>query len=427
VGEIVIHAPRQSVRDGWPTISAVIEIEDARHDIYFRCSRGPLTTNADPFLAIAITPAMRLGHSIAVTAPVSAGLLDHMTRIQDIFWRWYPDEMHRVNIHTEGRDDSAATKKRRVGSFYSGGIDSSYNALKNATEIDDLIFVHGFDVPLADTGLRQLISGRLREAAAELGRPLVEVETNLRELLDPHTDWMLHSHGAALGAVGLAIAPQFRKIFIASSHNYATIRPHGSHIVLDPLWGHQNLEFFHDGCEHSRWHKAERIIENPTVQRYLRVCWAKNRTEYNCGRCPSCVMVMAFLRITGMADRCAAFPPLDLEQIRTATIETTGDRGFYDRLVDLIEERSQRGLGRDQELLAALQERLKRAEDEGHPFLVMTPELRRVQAELAGLKVDNRRLKAQLRQMQESRYWRMGAPLRAAGKLVRRLLHRQRS
>jgi hypothetical protein len=320
-------------------------------------------------------------------------------------------------VHAEQVEAGHAPPNAHVASFFSGGVDSFYNALKHVREIDDLVFIHGFDVPLWDTALRGLVSSRLHEAAGELGKPLLEVETNLRTVLDPYTHWNLQSHGAALGCVALALAPQLRRVYIGATHSYFGLRFHGSHPMLDPLWGHETMEVVHDGCEYERWPKAERIIANETVLRYLRVCWTNPRTTYNCGRCSNCVMMMVFLRATGMAEKCLTFPPLDLAQIASVEIATSSVRNYFDDLLLVAEEN-----GLDPALCDALRQRVKRAEDEGIGAYQASPELRRSQAEAAALKLDIKRVGAELKRIKESRSWRLTAPLRSASSLARRIV-----
>lgn len=79
----------------------------------------------------------------------------------------------------------------RVAAFFSGGVDSFYAALTRREEISDLIFLHGFDISLDQADARRRVSTAVREVAAELGKNLIEVETDYRAHLDPsrHSDW----------------------------------------------------------------------------------------------------------------------------------------------------------------------------------------------------------------------------------------------
>lgn len=413
--EITVSAAQPSIKDGWPALSSVVTVAGRRFPVFVRANRGPLTTTSDPFLAAAIVPAMRLGLPLRVRGVVSAGLVRNMARLQDMLCAWFPDDMHRVDVDIEQTDNTRIAEDKRVASFFSGGVDSFYGALKHKQDIDDLVFIHGFDIPLDQTTFRAAVSDRLRAAAGELGHNLLEVETNIRTLLDPYADWNIHSHGCALGVVALALAPQLTRIYIGSTLSYDELRQHASHPLLDPLWGHQNLELIHDGCELSRWRKAERIIGNETVRRHLRVCWQVPRTAYNCGKCDGCRRVMLFLRATGWTDQCPAFPPIDLAGMTVKITNSFMARSYGD-ILTIAEEHN-----KDPELIA----RLRAALDDGHEHGItdLTPtsaETQRYEENLA-LKVDLRRARARLADMEQSRSWRLTAPLRALGRLRRRL------
>src|SRR5574337_867736 len=46
---------------------------------------------------------------------------------------------------------------RKVAVFFSGGLDSFYTLLKRRNEIDSLVFIHGFDIPLENVALREQV------------------------------------------------------------------------------------------------------------------------------------------------------------------------------------------------------------------------------------------------------------------------------
>ena len=130
-------------------------------------------------------------------------LLSSAERIQEIFHAWAPDKLHPITVEAERRALRAGTGRSGC-SLLSAGVDSFYSTLKHQDEIDALIFVHGFDVALSDEILRERVTTGVRNAAGELGKPLVEVETNLRAFSDQHVNWELF-HGAALASVALLL------------------------------------------------------------------------------------------------------------------------------------------------------------------------------------------------------------------------------
>ena len=252
--DVVIGVPRRFDVRGLPTIAAKIDIDDRSFDIYFRASEGPLTQTSDPFLAVALLPAMHLGAALKVEGTVSADLLVHLEHIQEIYSSWY-STLHKVPV--QATPVAVAPAQTSSGAFFSGGIDSFYTALKHQKTLDRLIFVHGLDISVNDAPLHTMIAAKISEAATELGITLLKVETNQRRLLDVYAGWNKNSHGAALAAVALALSPQLRRIYIGATHPYNVMMPHGSNPVLDPLWGNGQVELIHDGGESERWQKLE--------------------------------------------------------------------------------------------------------------------------------------------------------------------------
>jgi hypothetical protein len=223
--------------------------------------------------------------------------------------------------------------------FFSAGVDSFYTVLKHRDEITKLIFVHGFDLKLDATALRAKVVKSIRAAAAELKKPLIEVETNIRELLGPYVLWDL-AHGAAMASVALLLSPQFHKVYFAATHTYSELIPLGSHPLLDPLWGTENLAIVHDGCEATRVVKVARIAESETALRYLRVCWKNTNGAYNCGRCEKCLRTMIALRLAGKLEQCATFDrPLDLDAVAHMEIPNESRRLHVLQNLEEVESR----------------------------------------------------------------------------------------
>lgn len=446
--QITISLPRQRIDHGWPTIEATISLPDRSYDIFYRSSRGPLTANADPFLPVALLPAMRLNAPLVVEGAVSPLLLRRIDRIQDIFARWHA-HLHKVAVTAAVQNRPTIPTRRGIASFYSGGIDSSYTVLKHRDELTDLIFVHGFDLPLAKTELRQSIAGVLHGAAAGFGKTMIEVETNLRDLVDAYVEWRLHAAGPALGAVALVLAPQFSRVYWGSGAAYESLQPVSYHPLLDPLWGTEDLEIEHDGCERARLEKADEVIDNPIVQRCLRTCWHQEHGKYNCGQCEGCLVVMAYLRAKGVAEQCPTYPRLDdLGHIREFRIKNYYAVDQLERILGVAER-----AGRDPDLIQALRERLERPDARSFDrnrtnelsralahiedlqltrarveqrAAALTAELQACRQEASARAAGLERLEKSLYTLTSSQSWKLTAPLRAAIASARALRRRSR-
>jgi hypothetical protein len=220
----------------------------------------------------------------------------------DIFSAW--SERRPVPLDFDICTDSPAPAKG-VSLFFSGGVDSFYSLIKHRDEVDNLILIHGFDVPLADTKSFALAEERAHEAAQAFSKRLIVVRTNLYwEQPSVPVGWQMY-HGPALAAVALALAPNHGKIHVASSYSYADLYPWGSHPLLDPYWSSDAVDIVHDTGE-LRIDKLRVVSQNPDALSRLRPCW-KNLANYNCGLCEKCVRTMLGLRALGI-ERCAAFP-----------------------------------------------------------------------------------------------------------------------
>ncbi len=281
--------------------------------------------DGDPFLAALLVPAMTTGERLALPAPISSALRQALPEIQAIYARFDPRQRPIAvaapagDRRSPGEGSAAAT-----GLFFSLGVDSFYSLLKNerdhsadADAITHLIAIHGIDPCYGawDERFPPAILGNAQRAAAELGKTLIPVETNLRRAIDPLALWTM-SHGAALASVALALGGLFRRVLVAATTTYDQLYPWGSHPVLDPLWSTETLRVVHDGCESDRIGKTRFIADSPLVLDTLRVCPGYT-ADYNCGRCVKCLPTMIDLLQLGVLDRCRTLPPtIDADALR---------------------------------------------------------------------------------------------------------------
>jgi hypothetical protein len=190
----------------------------------------------------------------------------------------------------------------------------------------------------------------VREVAAAFEKRFVEVETNIRELLDPFADWCGAAHGAAMAAVGHLLHRQFDTIYFAAPHTYANLFPCGSHPLLDPLWSTEGLEFVHDGCEATRIEKVALLATSDVCLRNLRVCFKNTNGIYNCGKCEKCLRTMINLHIVGALEACEAFDqPLNLRRVARIEALDVDSRSY---IIENLRALEQKGI--DSNLIAAL-------------------------------------------------------------------------
>jgi hypothetical protein len=276
---------------------------------------GPLRDNADAAVPLFLLTAMQRGEDLTISNPVSVRLLDALPRIQEIVDTWWPP-YERVAVRAEPRGDTPA-RAEGVACFFTGGVDSFYTALDRLDDIDFLVYVHGFDVRLSETSLRDRVADGVRGAAEALGKPLIEVESDLRDVLEPN--WMCQ-HGSALAAVGHLL--DVGTVLIPASHTWDDLRPWGSHAVLDPLWSGDRTRFVYHGADTNRPQKTMAIAHHPGVLRHLRVCFDNPGGTYNCGTCEKCIRTSVALHLAGTLEQCETLPPLSHKAVRRLRANT---------------------------------------------------------------------------------------------------------
>jgi hypothetical protein len=426
MSQVTVSAPRPIIEEGWPGIAASVNVDGRAFDLYFRASQGPLTPRADPFVALALWPAMRAGVPLRVEGAVSPVLLRNALQFQNIICTWYPSMYQRIPIYAE--PDAPVPTLPGEGSFFSGGIDSFYTAITHHDTLSHLILIHGLDIALNDQPMRRKVSNALHQACAELGTPLLEVETNMRTILDAYASWGKDSHGAALASVALALAPQFRKVYIGATVSYENLSGHGSHALIDPLWSTGETEIVHDGADRGRWQKLRSMLGNPTVRRYLRSCWEHPEGEYNCCHCTMCFMNMSFLRLCGVLDQFPAYPePLNLDELAHFPIHRLEPNVGWSLLLREVET-----TGTDESLAQALRTML--SADPGatawfgqapeacirlHQLSARCNELETHEYRMGQMAARSAELEKQLHKMETSRWWQMTAPLRVVERIAR--------
>lgn len=273
-------------------------------------------------LPAALPAAMASGSALEIEPFISPRLLQAVPEIQDILAAWTSGNLKRVEVRARS-DAGSVDRAEGVGLFFSGGADSLYSLLKNRESVSHLILVQGFDVRLAQNELFSLAQASAQKIAAEFGKQLIVVRSNVRDFSDQYVDWGMY-YGAALAMVGHALSSLVGKCIIGSGRSYADLRPWGSHPLLDPLWSSESVSFSHDGLEASRLQKLALIATNDAALRILRVCWESDR-EYNCGRCEKCLRTMTELLALGRLAECPTLPhEVDSSLIRSIElIETT--------------------------------------------------------------------------------------------------------
>ena len=302
--------------------------------------------SGDALLAGLLLPAMKLGESLQIEAPVSPRLLRSTPRIQAMYRAWEP-RLSSVKVLAEPRPDPPRSSAGRVGLFFSGGVDSSYSLARNRIDhplnedrIEELIVIHGNDIKLSDPRGRLMDQkfDRIRRLAESLEVAAHRVSTNVQELTDRLSiPWGSLAHGACLTGLGLSLQDRYRRLYIAPcSGSWHKLMPTGSHPLLDPLWSTETLEFVHDGCEATRLERIALLARQPDILRGVHVCWDRESLDLNCGHCSKCLLLAVGLQ--AVAPETGIRPPeIDLEALATVKLVIPAEVDWCSELIDALE------------------------------------------------------------------------------------------
>ncbi len=191
--------------------------------------------------------------------------------------------------------------------LFSGGLDSYDSLIRNLKKDPYLISIHGADVEIADTvRWNKFVQFNNEENILNHER-LFYIESNLREFYTYRVDlltnlgwWGGIQHGMALLGV---LAPLTYKygitdVRIAASATYEVSYSWGSSPKIDENMKWANTLVTHDGYDQRRTDKIDNVVDFVKTHDQnlkLRVCFAEERSGYNCSKCHKCQRTMLSL------------------------------------------------------------------------------------------------------------------------------------
>ena len=297
--------------------------------------------SGNPWLACLLPLAFWLGEPLEIGARIDRRLRESVDELLRVWHGWFPGHLP-IDVRapvSEGPGDPAM----RTCSLFSGGVDSFFTVLRRESvgfdshlgPIDELLHVWGFDYPSSAFATFSHVRSRLEPAAAEFGKPLVVVRTNLRETRWQATPWATLSHGCALAAAALVLEERYGTALIPATHTTDWRGPWGSAPRTDPLLSTDRTRIVHDGADRSRVEKTRVVARSSVALGALRVCYRHGASE-NCGACSKCLRTMATLELLGALDRCPTLGPAPLDLDRLAHVFAI-DRNAEDFLREVRE------------------------------------------------------------------------------------------
>ncbi|MCV2882981.1 hypothetical protein [Actibacterium sp. XHP0104] len=268
----------------------------------------PTEARPDGFVIMCLTLAMCLGERLQVRGAMSQSLVLNLLEAMAIYKHYFLGLCEIVDLDAEGEFRPRGASAR-VGSFYSGGVDSLYNIAESARlhrefgtlPITDLWLIQGMDIALDQDDLWEKTKSTIF-AQLPAGHDMIcaDIRTNVRDLHYKIVDWEKLGFSVVLGGISKVFAPIVPNVLIGSYAKYDKIVPHASSPLVDPMWSCDEQSVRHFSCRASRQDKIETVATHaPYLLQGLRVCHKNTGGAYNCGVCEKCMRTQAQLIIGG--------------------------------------------------------------------------------------------------------------------------------
>ena len=273
--------------------------------IWFESDDTDLEPSIEAFASVLLLPSLHHGAKLRIDAPVDSQWYENIRQLSRLYSQWWGyDADCQIEAITQ---DSTLPPSTAVGLCFTAGVDSFYSLFHYPGEIDQLVFAHGYDIPLHDFPRINSYQKSLAEIAALTGKTTTIIRTNLREHpLFRSVSWD-RTHGSALASLGLLLSRQIGRLIIPPSYASTRLRPWGSHPKSDPLFSSAQCQIIHYNTALGRLERIQSIANQDLVQNHLRVCYQNINSTVNCSACEKCVMTMVSLAGTGFFQNCKTF------------------------------------------------------------------------------------------------------------------------
>lgn len=296
------------------TVGMELDFGDEKIGSAYVSANVPLRANPTALIPAFLPVAARLGHNLRLEGDLDVHSAFQSINAVGTLVGW-DETLHSVKLVGSKLATSDRATNDGVACLASMGLDSFYSMNARRRDITHLVLCHGFDIGLGNQKLWSQTVEACRLVAADEGKQLIELTTNIKGLVDPYLSWTNQYHGAAIAVFGHLLDDHVSRVIVPSSYTWDDNIPCGSHSHLDPLWSSARVRFEHHEPGIDRVQKLMTLGDNPNAMRYLRPC-VENLEVYNCGVCEKCIRTMTSAVAAEVDDRLTSLPPVTPELIK---------------------------------------------------------------------------------------------------------------
>lgn len=265
-----------------------------------------LTRHADPLVLGSLMIAMHEGNELRVHGTASPSLLRNLEEFQRAWAAWKPDYYKVIEVRADHEVEPSYPSRNEAICCFSGGVDSCFTAYRQARGIGvsfpftlkTAVLVHGFDIPLLETGYFESAAAKVTSQLNSIGIGLYRVATNFKEI----SIFWPHANATGVASVLSLFQRRYHTGLVGQTVPYDSYRNlvEGSNPLTDPMLSSDSFRIVPDGAGFQRWEKIRLISDWTEGMEHLRVCWEGEKKDANCCDCEKCIRNILTFRALGL-------------------------------------------------------------------------------------------------------------------------------
>jgi len=284
--------------------------------------------NFDGILFALIFHAMKESLDLKLEGPASLEALINLKEFQLAWSSWRPQKYKPIQVESSSIIERSGGASDHAISAYSGGVDATFTLFNHAPTAEGVhrklaacMLVHGFDISIGNHSDFARVLDGAQKLHARHGLKTFWVRTNIKAL--NLQDWE-DSFSTQLASCLQLFSHDFSVGLVGSSEPYnALVIPWGSNPITDHLLSGSAMSIVHDGAGFSRTEKVAALSQIPGAVDDIRVCWAGEKQDRNCGRCEKCLRTRLNLLACGIQKPLCFDEPLNLKDIEGIELRNT--------------------------------------------------------------------------------------------------------
>lgn len=274
---------------------------DARISYEITDPGGLDVTKTANFAAWALLPiGMALGQDIVIDNAGDKTTERNAKALSEIWAYWLPHKLNPITVSFKSNQDVPRANTDEELFFYSGGIDSTYDLMKNLEEGGKHKLLTIDFMAAGPDQFDQLIS-KTRALASSASDTRLIVKTDIYRAYKRYGIRPGLGHGFALASVGFLWDGILPGAYISggcASHQEFLWHPWGTNSIANEYFKSSSYSFSPSRMSLTRTQKVHELTKSPDKLDSLAFCINRKTQPRNCGTCSKCARTKAMFLVT---------------------------------------------------------------------------------------------------------------------------------